>query len=141
MAADNPLNVYDFEALARSRMEPGAYDYFAAGAADEARLHGLDGFVDGPLEVLLRRKHRGAQLPYVVSWTARPLDLGETVTIDGIRCLSAERLIVWVCRPSSITRSPRCVSPRSMCARPQSGAAHWISCAMPLAWHTTASWS
>ena len=38
MAADNPLNVYDFEALARSRMEPGAYDYFAGGAADERTL-------------------------------------------------------------------------------------------------------
>src|SRR5687768_5156550 len=37
MAAD-PINVLDFEALARSRMEPSAYDYFAGGAGDERTL-------------------------------------------------------------------------------------------------------
>jgi 4-hydroxymandelate oxidase len=35
MPAADPLNVLDFEALARSRMEPSAYDYFAGGAGDE----------------------------------------------------------------------------------------------------------
>ena len=35
MAAADPLNIYDFEVLARSRMDPGAYDYFAGGAGDE----------------------------------------------------------------------------------------------------------
>ena len=35
MAAANPLNIYDFEALARSRIDPAAYDYFAGGAGDE----------------------------------------------------------------------------------------------------------
>jgi 4-hydroxymandelate oxidase len=35
MAAADPVNVLDFEALARSRMEPSAYDYFAGGAGDE----------------------------------------------------------------------------------------------------------
>jgi len=38
MAASDPLNLYDFEALARSRMDPGAFDYFAGGAADELTL-------------------------------------------------------------------------------------------------------
>ena len=38
MAAANPLNVYDFDALTRSRMEPGAYDYCAGGAADGRTL-------------------------------------------------------------------------------------------------------
>ena len=33
-----PLNLYDFEALARSRMDPGAYDDFADGVADELTL-------------------------------------------------------------------------------------------------------
>ena len=37
MAASDPLNLYDFEALARSGMDPGAYDYFA-GTADELSL-------------------------------------------------------------------------------------------------------
>ena len=35
MAAADPLNIYDFEALARSRLDPAAYDYFAGGAGDE----------------------------------------------------------------------------------------------------------
>ena len=35
MAVSGPLNLYDFEALARSRMDPGAYDDFADDAADE----------------------------------------------------------------------------------------------------------
>jgi 4-hydroxymandelate oxidase len=35
MAAADPLNIYDFEALARSRIDPAAYDYFAGGAGDE----------------------------------------------------------------------------------------------------------
>jgi isopentenyl diphosphate isomerase/L-lactate dehydrogenase-like FMN-dependent dehydrogenase len=30
-----PINVSDFEAIARTRMEPAAYDYFAGGANDE----------------------------------------------------------------------------------------------------------
>ena len=38
MAAADPLNIYDFEALARSRMDPAAYDYFAGGAGDELTI-------------------------------------------------------------------------------------------------------
>lgn len=38
MPAANSLNIYDFEALARSSMQPGAYDDFAGGAADEPTL-------------------------------------------------------------------------------------------------------
>lgn len=61
-----------------------------------ARLNRLDGFWQerGTPEVLLRREHRGCRLPYVVRATSRPLGVGDTVRIDGIRCLSAERLIV-----------------------------------------------
>jgi 4-hydroxymandelate oxidase len=33
--SNGPLNVRDFEALARDRMEPTAYDYYAGGAGDE----------------------------------------------------------------------------------------------------------
>src|SRR5687767_5706071 len=32
------VNVLDFEALARARMEPAAFDYFAGGAGDEVTL-------------------------------------------------------------------------------------------------------
>jgi isopentenyl diphosphate isomerase/L-lactate dehydrogenase-like FMN-dependent dehydrogenase len=38
MAATDPLNMYDFEALARSGMDPAAYDYFAGGAGDELTI-------------------------------------------------------------------------------------------------------
>src|SRR2546423_3132866 len=34
-----PLNVFDYEALATSRLGPGAYAYYAGGANDELTLH------------------------------------------------------------------------------------------------------
>src|SRR5207247_10490920 len=34
-----PLNVFDYEALAASRLGPGAYAYYAGGANDELTLH------------------------------------------------------------------------------------------------------
>jgi len=40
MAAAEPLNVFDFEALARARMEPTAFDYYAGAAWDERTLAG-----------------------------------------------------------------------------------------------------
>ena len=45
--------------------------------------------------------------------------------------MSAERDFVCAARPSSSTRSPRFKSPSSMSARPTSGAAQYISCAIP----------
>ena len=38
MAGADPLNVFEYESLARSRMEPSAFDYFAGGAGDELTL-------------------------------------------------------------------------------------------------------
>lgn len=37
-ATHHPVNVLEFEALARARMEPSAYDYFAGAAGDERTL-------------------------------------------------------------------------------------------------------
>lgn len=34
----NPVNIADYESLARERMEPGAFDYVAGGAGDETTL-------------------------------------------------------------------------------------------------------
>ena len=45
--------------------------------------------------------------------------------------ISVDRVMACAASPSSSTRSPRFVSPRSSSARPHSGAAHWISWAMP----------
>ena len=33
-----PVNVLDFEAIAREKMTPSAYDYYAGGAEDEITL-------------------------------------------------------------------------------------------------------
>lgn len=60
-----------------------------------AWLHRLDGF--RPLaqaEILVGRAHRGARLPHFVRTTSWPLGPEDTAVIDGIRCLTAERLIV-----------------------------------------------
>ena len=35
-----PVNVFDFEAIARERLSPDAYDYYAGGAHDEVSLRG-----------------------------------------------------------------------------------------------------
>jgi len=59
-----------------------------------ARLHGLDGFIGDDIEVLVTRKKRGLKSPYLVASTKLPLTLEHTVTINGIRCLTAERLIL-----------------------------------------------
>lgn len=37
-SSDGPVNVLEFEALTRARMEPSAYDYFAGAAGDERTL-------------------------------------------------------------------------------------------------------
>ena len=37
-SSPDPVNVLDFEAIARARMEPSAYDYFAGAAGDERTL-------------------------------------------------------------------------------------------------------
>ncbi len=38
MGSRDPVNALDFEPLARARMEPAAYDYYAGGAGDEQTL-------------------------------------------------------------------------------------------------------
>ncbi|MEO6124178.1 MAG: DUF559 domain-containing protein [Ilumatobacteraceae bacterium] len=59
-----------------------------------ARLLGLDGFVSNEPEVLVVRAHRGLRTPFMLRSTGLPLGLQDTVIVDGIRCLSAERLIL-----------------------------------------------
>ncbi len=38
MSTDRPINLSDYEPMARERMEPGAWDYYAGGAGDERSL-------------------------------------------------------------------------------------------------------
>jgi hypothetical protein len=59
-----------------------------------ARLWGLDGFSGDDVEVLVGRAHRSICTPHRVSSTSLPVPAADTGTVDGIRCLSAERLIL-----------------------------------------------
>lgn len=65
------------------------------GGRTAAWLHGFDGFRPPRRpEVLIRREHRGARLPHMTRTTARPLGNTDAITINGVRCLDAERLII-----------------------------------------------
>lgn len=80
----------------RTRLAAGLADVdgaFIAGRA-AAALHRLDGFDDGPVELIVERKRRHRRRPATVRSTDRELHRGDTVLIDGLRCLTAERLIV-----------------------------------------------
>ena len=37
---NQPINVHEYEALARTRMEPDIWDYYAGGAEDEVSVRG-----------------------------------------------------------------------------------------------------
>jgi len=64
------------------------------GGRTAARMNGLDGFVGDEIETLVRRSKRAVSSPFVVRSTSLELSLEDTITIDGIRCLKAERLIL-----------------------------------------------
>jgi hypothetical protein len=59
-----------------------------------ARLYGLDSFAGARAEFLLPRQHRRFSTTALVCSTARPLTNADIVTVQGFRCLTAERLIV-----------------------------------------------
>jgi hypothetical protein len=65
----------------------------AAGRAG-ARLHGLDGFTTAQAEFLIPRCHRDFTTDGLVCSTSRALTKADIVTVQGVRCLTAERLIV-----------------------------------------------
>ena len=54
----------------------------------------LDGFVPGPVEIWVPRSSRNRGHGFVTRSSSRPLLRGDVVTIEGIRCVSAERLIL-----------------------------------------------
>jgi hypothetical protein len=59
-----------------------------------ARLHRLDGFAGGEVELITTRGHRRMSLPWTLHSTAAPLGRGDTVLIEGLRCLTVSRLIL-----------------------------------------------
>ncbi|HEY7625946.1 MAG TPA: hypothetical protein VH761_02720 [Ilumatobacteraceae bacterium] len=66
----------------------------AAGGRSAAALQHLDGFGGQFVELWLPRGQRSRQTNATVRTCSRPLQAGDIVTVDGIRCLSAERLIL-----------------------------------------------
>ncbi|MEO5900131.1 MAG: hypothetical protein ABIR68_08360 [Ilumatobacteraceae bacterium] len=59
-----------------------------------ARLQRLDGFSGDAVEVLAHRRWKDLVVDARLASTALPLDAGDTVIVDGFRCLTAERLIL-----------------------------------------------
>ncbi|MFT3855366.1 MAG: hypothetical protein QM733_21935 [Ilumatobacteraceae bacterium] len=60
-----------------------------------ARLQGLDGFGGQPVEVLVPRAAKQIAVPSArLASTRLPLDRGDTVIVQGFRCLTTERMIL-----------------------------------------------
>lgn len=60
-----------------------------------ARLHGLDGFGQSvEVEVIVPRSKRSVVVDARVGSTSRPIGGGDTIVVDGFRCLTAERLVL-----------------------------------------------
>jgi hypothetical protein len=59
-----------------------------------ARLHGLDGFADGPIELLAPRALRSRTTSGTVAFTSRPIPRADRCTIDGLPVLRAERMVL-----------------------------------------------
>ena len=57
-------------------------------------LQHLDGFGGEPVEIWVPRSCRNRSHAALIRTSARPLEPGDVVTIDGLRCVSTERLIV-----------------------------------------------
>ena len=66
----------------------------AVAGRSSAAVQRLDGFLPGPVELWVPRSHRNRSGDNVVRSSDRPLLAGDVLTIDGIRCVSAERLIL-----------------------------------------------
>lgn len=59
-----------------------------------ARILGLDGFEEGPCELLVDRAHRSVATPHVVRTTTVPIDSSDTIHVGKHRCVNARRLIL-----------------------------------------------
>jgi hypothetical protein len=75
----------------------GFFDLAGAGyvaGRSGARMQGLDGFNGDAVELLVPRSSRGRRCSGTVRSTARPIGKQDLQTIDGLRVLRAERLIL-----------------------------------------------
>jgi hypothetical protein len=78
--------------IAAGLADLGGFGFVAGRTA--ARLHGLDDFRGESTEFLLPRAHRSYTTVGLVASTGRPLTRADIVTVQGFRCLTAERLIL-----------------------------------------------
>jgi len=78
--------------LAAGLMDLAGFGVVAGRAG--ARLYGLDGFPTHSVEFLIPRAHRGYSTEGLVCSTRRSLTKADIVTVQGFRCLTAERLIL-----------------------------------------------
>ncbi|MDP9464904.1 MAG: hypothetical protein M3P52_09790 [Actinomycetota bacterium] len=66
----------------------------AASGRSAAALQHLDGFSQGTVEIWVPRSGRNRCHAAVMRSSALPLRAGDVMTVDGIRCVTAERLIL-----------------------------------------------
>jgi len=79
----------------RQRLAAAAFETFGvvAGRA-AARLHGIDGFDHDDIEILAR--HQSIVPGAIIATPSRPLHVGDTVIIDGLRVVAVHRLLAEV---------------------------------------------
>ncbi|MEO7370497.1 MAG: type IV toxin-antitoxin system AbiEi family antitoxin domain-containing protein [Ilumatobacteraceae bacterium] len=78
--------------LAAGLIDLDGHDVVAGRAG--ARLYGLDGFSTGTAEFVVDRSRRNRSTGGIVRATTRPLTKADIITVQGFRCLTAERLIL-----------------------------------------------
>ena len=69
----------------------------AVSGRSAALMNHLDGFGGEPVEIWVPRPCRNRDHPALTRSSSRPLLRGDVVTIDGIRCVTPERLILDSC--------------------------------------------
>jgi hypothetical protein len=66
----------------------------AVAGRSAAALNHLDGFTQGPVELWIPRSYRNRAHSADTKVSTRPMLTGDVVTIDGLRCVTSERLIL-----------------------------------------------
>lgn len=66
----------------------------AVAGRSAAALHGLDGFAEGPIELWVPRAQRNRVHATPSRASSRPLLSRDVVMLDGLRCVTAERLVL-----------------------------------------------
>lgn len=79
-------------ALAVAVADTGGFGFVAGRSV--ARLHGLDGFAEDKVELMVPWAHRMATADGAVHSTRRAIGAGDLRWVDSLRCLTPERMIL-----------------------------------------------